>query len=430
MDRFMKGIEKFLMPAANMIQKNKILQCISQGLMSTMSIMMIGAFASILQGLPIDAYQTFLIDSHLNTILQNLVNISTNMLALYVSFAVAYSYIKRTAYDPFAAGLISIASFLIVTPFVTTGEGYMAVTNLPLNWLGSQGIFTAMIIGVISALIYQWFNQKNFVIKMPEGVPEFVSRSFSGILPGLSIVVIFAALSYAVTFTQYESIHALIYGLIQVPLSNIGTSIWAALLIYILSGLCWFFGIHGIAVMTVIMPVWAAADAENMSLIAAGVANADLPNIITYNWVNAVATIGGAGCTIGLVFWMSLKGKSERYKALGRLALVPGVFNINEPVVFGAPCVLNPILAIPFIFLPCIFIAIAYGLVLAGILPISNGIGAPMGTPLILQGIFNGGWRLAVFQAFAILVSIIVYYPFFKILDKKAVEEETAQPSE
>lgn len=425
MNRFMGLVEKILMPAANMIQKNKILQSISQGLMSAMPVMMIGAFAAILQGLPIDAYQTFLVDSHLNATLQTLVNVSTNMLAVYTVFAIAYAYIKPTSYDPFAAGIIALGSFLVVTPFEVTGEGYAAVTQLPLNWLGSQGIFAAMIIGVISASLYLWFCRKNLTIKMPDGVPEFVSRSFTGIIPGLVIIVLFALLSYGMSFTSFGSIHALIYGLIQVPLSNIGTSIWAALLIYLLTGLCWFFGIHGIAVMTVVLPIWAGADVENMSMVAAGVANADLPNIITYSWVNTVATIGGAGCTIGLVFWMAFKGKSERYKALGRLSLIPGIFNINEPVVFGTPCVLNPVLVIPFIFLPVLFIGIAYCLVLAGILPISNGIGAPMGTPLVLQAIFNGGWRLALFQVFAILVSVIVYYPFFRILDKKALEEET-----
>ena len=178
------------------------------------------------------------------------------------------------------------------------------------------------------------------------------------------------------------------------------------------------------AVISVMIPIWAAADVENMVAMSHGVANADLPNIITFNWISAVGTIGGAGATMGLVIWLTFRSKSKQYKTFGKMAIIPSVFNINEPVVFGLPCMLNPILAIPFIFTPVLMIALAYALVNLGILPISNGIGAPMGTPLILQGLVNGGWRLALFQVVGILISLVIYYPFFKILDKKAVEVE------
>lgn len=426
MNKLMEMMEKTLMPLSNKISSNHVLQSISGGLMSLMPVMMVGAFANILQGLPIDAYQDFLISTNLYNLFQTLINITTNMLALYASFSIAFAYIKPTKFDAFGGAVISLMCFLVITPMVTTGEGWSAVTSLPFDWLGSKGLFASMIVGVVSSMIYVFICKKNIIIRMPEGVPEFVSKSFAGIIPGLVIVIVFALISYGMSFTSYGTLHQIIYSLIQIPLSGIGTTIWAALLIQTLSGLCWFFGIHGIAVMTVMMPIWMAADVENMSLVAAGVANSELPNIITYNWVSAVSTIGGAGTTIGLVIWMAFRSKSKQYKTLGKLALIPGCFNINEPVVFGLPCVMNPIIAIPFIFLSPCFIAIAYLLVQVGILPISNGIGAPMGTPLILQGVFNGGWRLALYQVFCIIITLIVYYPFFKLLDKKAVRQENS----
>lgn len=424
MNGFMGMVEKTLMPLSNKISSNHILQSISKGLMSLMPVMMVGAFAAILQGLPIDGYQAFLKSSNLYGLFQTLINISTNMLALYCSFSIAYAYIKTTAYDAFSGAIISLMCFFVITPMVVTGEGWAAVTNLPFDWLGSKGLFAAMIVAILTAMLYVFICKRNIVIKMPEGVPEFVSKSFVGIIPGIIIIVLFAVISYGISLTSYGTLHQVIYSLIQVPLSGIGTSIWAALLVQTLTGLCWFFGIHGIAVVSVMMPIWMAADIENMSLAAAGVANSELPNIITYNWVSAVGTMGGAGATIGLVIWMSFRSKSNQYKTLGKLALIPGCFNINEPIVFGLPCVLNPITAIPFIFLPPLMIGLAYVLVQMGILPISNGIGAPMGTPLIIQGIFNGGWRLALFQVACIFISLIVYYPFFKVIDKKAVEQE------
>lgn len=424
MDKLMGIMEKTLMPLSNKISSNHILQSISKGLMSLMPVMMVGAFANILQGLPIEAYQTFLVSSNLFALLQTFINITTNMLALYASFSIAYAYIKSTQYDAFSGAVISLMCFFVITPMTTTGEGWAAVTNLPFDWLGSKGLFAAMIVAVLSSMIYVFICKKNIVIHMPEGVPEFVSKSFVGIIPGIMVVLVFGAISYGISFTSFGTLHQVIYSLIQVPLSGIGTTIWAALLVQTLTGLCWFFGIHGIAVVSVMMPIWMAADIENMSLSAAGVVNSELPNIITYNWVSAVGTMGGAGATIGLVAWMAFRSKSKQYKTLGALAFIPGCFNINEPVVFGLPCVLNPLIAIPFIFLPPLMIGIAYILVNMGILPISNGIGAPMGTPLILQGVFNGGWRLAVYQVFCILLSLAVYYPFFKIMDKKALQLE------
>lgn len=427
MNSFMNSLEKFIIPFANKLSNNKTLQAISTGLMSMMLVMMLGAVASILNGLPIDSYQTFIVSSNLSGIFNSIINVTTNMIALYASFAIAKTYVSNEGKDGSSAGFISLASFMLVTPMAITGEGWTAITNLPLDWLGAKGLFTAMIISIFVAKLYVYILNKNIVIKMPQGVPDFVSKSFVGIIPAIIIVSIVSLVSYLIQLTSFGNVHQIIYSLIQIPLSGIGTSIWAALLVYILIGICWFFGVHGIAVMSIMMPIWIAADAENMSAVAKGVANSDLPNIITYNWINAVGTIGGAGATMGLVIWLTFKSKSKQYKIFGKMAIVPSIFNINEPVVFGLPCMLNPILFIPFVFTPVGLIALAYVLTLMGILPVSNGIGAPMGTPLIIQGLFNGGWKLALFQVVEIIISMVIYYPFFRILDKKAIEMEATE---
>ncbi|MGM0155712.1 PTS system, cellobiose-specific IIC component [Enterococcus sp. AZ178] len=421
----MNKIEKILVPIAGKLSSNKILQGISKGLMSLMPAMILGAFAQLLNQLPISIYQEFLINTGLSTVLTDIVNVANNMLALFTSFAIAYAYVSAEKNkDGFAAGAISMLVFLFMTPFETTGEGYTAVTNLPLSWTGARGLFTSMFVAIVVAKLYTVLINKNIMIKMPSGVPEFVSKSFSSIVPAIIIAVPFIVLRLVLAATPFGNLHQLIYGIIQVPVSHIGTSIWAALLIQLLTGFCWFFGVHGIAVLSVILPVWMAADVENVTAVASGVANADLPNMITYNWVNSVATIGGAGATMGLVILMTFFAKAKKHKVFGKMAIIPSIFNINEPVVFGLPCVLNATLALPFILLPVFFIALAYILVNIGILPVSNGLGAPAGTPLIIQGLFNGGWRLAVYQVFAVFASIIVYYPFFRILDKQAYKEE------
>lgn len=418
----MNNLEKILGPASNWINNNRIIQSISKGLMSLMSVLILGSFATIFQNLPIEAYQSFLTTSGLGGIFTTLSNITINLLALYAAFSIAYTYVGNFSdYDSFTGGLLGLLAFLLVTPLTTTGEGFMAITNLPLEWLGAKGIFVAMFCAIVSAIIYIKLSDKGLIVKLPDSVPEFVAKSFNGIIPSVLIGILFGAITLGLSHTEFENFHNAVYTLIGSPLSVIGTSIWAGIIIYVLTGLCWFLGIHGIAVVSVIMPVWIAADAENMAAVAAGQVG---PNIITYNWINAVSSPGGAGATIGLVICVLLFAKSSRYKIFGKVATIPSLFNINEPVVFGFPMMLNPILFIPFVFTPVLFIIIGYILTSMGILPMPTGAGGPGGTPLIIQGLMMGGWKYAVFQLIATIVSTLIYFPFFKVLDKKAVEEE------
>lgn len=416
----MDKIEKVLAPFANALNNNKIIQTISKALMSLMPALMIGAIGSLLQQIPIPAYQNFIQSTGIYAFTQVLVNVTTNMLALYAAFAISYVFVKNEGYDGFTGGILSLIAFMIVTPMETVGEGWAAVTNLPLSWLGTKGLFTAMFVALLTGYIYSFLMRKNITIKMPDSVPPFVSKSFSGIIPGAAIALIFGIISILIQMTPFGDVHQAIYGLIGAPLSSIGGSIWAALLIYVLSGFCWFFGIHGIAVMSAVMPIWMAADMANVSAISAGGAAS---NIVTYNWVNAIGNIGGAGCTLGLILLCAFAAKSKRYREMGKLAIVPSCFGINEPVVFGLPCMLNATLMIPFVFLPVILIGISYVLTITGILPIGNGIAAGACIP-VFSGLLIGGWRVALWNIIEILITVLAYLPFFKILDKQAYLEE------
>lgn len=420
MDTFIKNLEKFIAPIATWLSKNKIIQSISKGLMMTMPIIMVGAIASVFQNIPISSYQSFVNHSFFGTILTTIVNITTNMLAVYVVAAISYTYAGTFKLDQFVCSLLSLMGFFIVTPLTVTGSGMKAITNIPLSWLGAKGLFTAMIVAIITTLVYRLIIKKDLVIKMPDSVPPFVSKSFAAIIPGFAIVIIFGLVAFMFSITPYKDMHNAIYSIIQVPLSNVGTSVWAAALIYLLSGLCWFFGIHGIAVISVVMPIWIGADVANISALAAGKV---APNIITYNWINAVSSPGGSGATIGLIILATFFAKSDRYRSLGKLAIIPSLFNINEPVVFGMPMVLNGIMAIPFILTPVINVLLGYGLTIAKILPVSNGVGS-MGMPILMNSFLCGGWKLMAFQIFTVILSIIIYYPFFKILDNRELVVE------
>ena len=141
----MEMLEKVLSPIAGFLSQNKVIQAISKGIMSTMGVLIVGAIGSILLNLPIDAYQIFIKECGLYNVFNTFVNVTTNMLALYAAFTIAYAYTKNTEHDPLVAGILSLLGFFIVTPMTVVGEGWSAVTNLPLDWLGAKGIFVAMI---------------------------------------------------------------------------------------------------------------------------------------------------------------------------------------------------------------------------------------------------------------------------------------------
>lgn len=421
--KFTEWLEKYLTPVAAKLQQNKYLGAISKGLMMTMPILIIGSLGSIFLNLQINSYQVFIEQSGLNVVLNSIVDLTTNLLAIYAVFTIAYTFAKSEGINnAIPAGIISLLCFLVVTPLSAFEINERMTTVLPFSWLGPKGLFTAMIVALITAKIYSVFIKKDIVIKMPESVPPFVANSFTGIIPGIVAVFIFAVVSFSFGKTEYGTLHQLVYSLIQYPLSGLGTTLSAVIIIYILEGLCWFCGVHAIAVASVVMPIWMAAGAENL----AGTAS----NIVTWGWVNAFAGVGGAGATLGLVLLFIWLGKSAKNKAIGKLGIVPSLFNINEPVVFGVPCVLNAYLVIPFVLAPVICLIIAYALTVVGFMPINNGISVPGGTPLVLSGFLICGWQGALVQLLFFPICMLIYYPFFKIYDKKCYEEELAYEKE
>lgn len=187
--------------------------------------------------------------------------------------------------------------------------------------------------------------------------------------------------------------------------------------------LLWFFGIHGtIVVMSVMMPIWVGLRLENLAAYQAGT---ELPHMIPGGSFFMVYTaLGGTGATIGLAVLL-LRAKSKRYKTLGKLAIVPGITGINEPIMFGVPLVLNMKLLLPLILAPLAVSIVAMIATFVGLVPPLRGIGAPLGTPIFVNGFLEGGMRVVILQAVLVFVSLIIFYPFFKSLDKEALKVET-----
>ncbi|MFL2100774.1 PTS sugar transporter subunit IIC [Desemzia sp. FAM 23989] len=263
---------------------------------------------------------------------------------------------------------------------------------------------------------------------MPESVPSNVARSFDALIPGLFIILIFMLIRMGFGSTGYETAQTFIFQIIQTPLTTIGTSLPATVLVIILETILFSFGLHGPNIVGGVMqPIWLSTMAENL---AAFQANLDLPNIVTYQFYSNFIKMGGAGATVGLALLCLFAAKSQQFKTLGKLAIGPSIFNINEPLIFGLPIVLNPVFIIPFIITPVILTILSYIVMTTGLVPPTNGVNVPWTTPPIFSGFLVSGWRGALWQVVEIGISTAIYFPFFRMEDQKAYALEKGQSVE
>ncbi|MDE9075307.1 PTS transporter subunit EIIC, partial [Klebsiella pneumoniae] len=283
----------------------------------------------------------------------------------------------------------------------------------------SPGLFTAILVAIISTRIFVAITRKGLIIKMPENVPEFISKSFSSLIPGIAILTLFTIISAVITSVGYGSIHEIIYKLIQVPLTSLGSGIWSLIFVAVVAQLLWFFGLHGHAItLGIVAPIWFAMDAQQLAAYAAGV---DLPNITGFAFF---MTYGAAGDLLPLAIMLAFFAKSARYKTLGKIALPPAIFTIGEPMAYGVPLVMNFTLAIPYIFINGIMLGIAWYLTVIGVLPRVAGVSTPAGMPIIISGFMQGSWKIAAFQFIGLFARFAGWYFFFKTADLVACREE------
>ncbi|WP_042221685.1 PTS sugar transporter subunit IIC [Oceanobacillus manasiensis] len=401
------------------IGENRYLKSVSEGLLLALPVIIIGALSTLIANINITAYQDFITETGLKGVLNLPAQVTISLIALYAVFCIAYKLTTFYKQDGVVAGIIALISFFVLTPFLVVDDA----TTIPVEFLGAQGLFVAIIVGLLSARLYVFIVESGWAIKMPPGVPPTVEKTFAGLVPGILIVILFTIISGLFKLTSFESAHEFVYSFVQAPLQNIGGGFWSMIVLILVVHTLWLFGIHGtLAILPILYGVWIPLGLENLDAIAAG--NAP-ENIVNTGFLAIAIIIGGAGATLSLSILLTFFAKSKRYKTLGKLAIVPGIFNINEPMIFGLPIVLNPYLAIPFILAPLVNGIISYTLMNLGVFPLVNGLHMPVGTPVFVNSILAGSVMLILLQAILIVINIFIYWPFFKIIDKKALDEET-----
>lgn len=411
-----------IMPTVEKMQSNIYVSSITQGMMGAMPVMMASAIFQLFYSLPIEPWTNFLQNIGLYGLLTSVVDMC-NLTALFMVFGIARALGEKKGADGTTAGFAALLGLLIVTPLTADANGAAAIST---SSFGAQGIFTAMLVAILAASLYSFCIKKNFIIKLPDAVPEFVSKSFSGIPAGLITVIPFVTIRGIFSMTQWGSLTNFIYTMIQTPLTSLGNSLPAHLIAMFVCCFLWWCGVHGsMVIMSVCMVVWQAPMIANLTAYNAG---EPIPYVLSFmTFFLILQFMGGPGCMFGLYINLAFTTKSARYKAQGKLSLVPGLFNIIEPTVYGLPVALNPILLIPFCVFPVLVYLAYYLLASAGII----GIPCVMLNVMVLPGpiagfLLGGGISLGIFTLACLVLSCVVYYPFVKILDKQALKEEQA----
>lgn len=428
MDGFLDSLQEKLGPIAQKLNENKYIAAIRDGFMGVMSLLILGSIFLLFANLPIPGYADFMagiIGENWATFFNTPYNMTMEIMTVFVVIGIARSLAKSNDIDDLGAILWALVAFFILTPTPTFEWSGSEGSFFPMANFSASGLFLGMLSAVIAVELMAFVLKKGWKINLPESVPSNVSKSFDALIPGLFIIVLFMGVRVLFGLTEFGTAQSFIFQIIQRPLTSIGTSLPATVLVIILETILFSFGLHGPNILGGIMtPLWLSTMAENLQAFQAGSA---LPNIVTYQFYQNFIKVGGAGATFGLVLMCLFIAKSSHYKTLGKLAVGPSIFGINEPLIFGLPIVLNPIFIIPFIIAPVVLTILTYIVMSTGIIPPTSGVNIPWTTPVIVSGFIVSGWRGALWQVVEIFIAGAIYYPFFLISDRKALAEEQGQ---
>ena len=425
-----------VLPKVMKFTNSKIITALKNGMIYTIPFIIVGSVFLLLATPPIQSWANWMNSTGLVPYWNQATNFSFNMMAVIAVMGIAYEWARNEKVDPFPAGITGLLSFLIVqqpTSPIMSPAGKVLVQNphgitgfIDTSWLAGRGMIAAIIIGLITGWIYSWFVKNKITIKLPEQVPANVANSFVALIPAAVIIVGWLIVYMAFDHFAHTSMIAWIYTVIQTPLQGITDSFGGVLLVPLLISFLWLFGVHGSSIVSGIMTaILLSNGTENAKLYHAGTLTLGHgAHVFTQALLDQFGTVTGAGITIGLVVYMLWFAKSEQMKALAKLEIAPALFNINEPIIFGVPIVLNPILAAPFILAPMASMGLTYWAIRLSIIPPFNGIYVPWTTPPIMSGFLVGGWRTMLWQALMLVMTFFIYFPFARKQDNILYKQE------
>ncbi|WP_433977511.1 PTS sugar transporter subunit IIC [Erwinia sp. E_sp_B01_9] len=426
MNRFPGFLEAKLMPLAARAAQQRHLCAIRGAYVSFMPFIIVGSIPLVISSFPNQSYQQFMAGLFGNS-WSNIVEIPFNAvfstMSLFVCFLTAYRLAEHYEEDRVSCGILALVCFLILTPFIKVEA--LGMTAIPTEWIGSKGLFVAMIGSLLWTELFCFLKRRKWVLSMPEGVPPAVQESFAALIPSLLVIVLMLTIRILFEHTSYQTIHQFIYDVVATPVRHFGTSYVGALLTVMSITLLWSVGINsGSMVNGIIRPLWMENQTDNIAAIQAGVTP---PHIVTEQFFDMI-WMGGAGATLSLVIAMLFFARSKSIREVGRLGAGASLFNINEPILFGLPIIMNPVMLIPFNLVPVVLTTVQYGAMKLGAVAVTTGVFIPWTLPPVISGfIVTGHLSGSLMQIVNLLIGALLYLPFLRIVDKQYRAAETQQ---
>ncbi|WP_461197868.1 PTS sugar transporter subunit IIC [Enterococcus sp. N249-2] len=421
--------DKVLPPVLKFVN-TKAITALRNGMLYTMPFSIVGSIFLLLANFPVQSVADWVTNSGLGDYFNQAYGASFAIMAFFAVMGIAYSYVKAEGFEGLPAGMIGLVIFLLtMESSVTDADSGITITNIiDKTWTGGQGMISAILVGLFVGWGYTWFLKRDIRIKLPEQVPTNVANSFTALIPAAVLTTV--ALVIYVFFDKVfnTTVVEWIYEVIQSPMQGVTDSLGGALMLGFLVPFLWFFGVHGSTIVGGIMgPILQANSLANTAILESGkeltIANGG--HIVTQQFLDQFMTVTGAGMTIGIVLYMVAFAKSAQFKQLGRLSMIPAFFNINEPIIFATPIVMNPIMVIPFILTPVVSGIITYFSLYTGLVPLFTAVQVPWTTPPIISGFLVGGVRTAILQFVVLAIGFFIYYPFVRKVDSLNFKQET-----
>ena len=423
----LEKLDKILSPIGVKVGNQRHLKAISSGMMMTLPLIVVGSLFLIVANPPVNpdlvdpstanifmkfmlSWKEFAVNNYQT--LTTPYNMTMGIVGMMSAFAIAYCLAGEYNMKAAISGLISTSMFLMICAPSVDG-------SIATNFLGADGLFIAIIIGLSSVEITRFVESRGWQFKFPDTVPPAVTAFVNSLLPLLLNIIVLYGINILIMSNIGVGIPEAIMKVLT-PALSVVDNIWGYLAIITFGNVLWLLGVNG---TSIIFPIVFALGIQNTGINADLVANGQDPSVVMNLQMFRLAILGGAGNTLGLTLLM-MKSKSTHLKSLGRLGVVPGICGINEPIIFGGPIVFNPILAIPFIVTPIVTVGLGYlaqvmGLITPGYLV------DPSFIPFFAQAYFSSmDWRNVLFVFGLVILSVIIYYPFFKVYEKNMLEQE------
>ncbi|CCI85373.1 cellobiose phosphotransferase system IIC component [Lactobacillus pasteurii DSM 23907 = CRBIP 24.76] len=438
-ERFAAGAGKFA--------SSRFVRAVMDAGYSVISFSIIGAFFLILmvlpQAFPIPGFADFYANTlgRFANLFQVVYNSTMGILSLVFAGTFAYSYTniyrqeEKLDMVPLNGLMMFLIAFFITVPQLVLKDGVVGFVEKisksqniiggieasagGVTRLGSVGIFTGLVMAWLTVQIYRYTVKHNWRIKMPASVPAGVSNSFSSLIPGFCVAIVVTIINTVLVLSGTD-----IFKVLFIPfsfISNIADTWWGFLIIVFLIHFLWWFGIHGATIMSAFYtPIVLANMAENVK---------GASHFFAGDPMNSFVIIGGSGATLGMAIWLAFRARSSQLKEIGKVELVPAIFNINEPILFGLPIVYNVNLMIPFICAPLASGIVGYLAVSSHLVP-KIIVQQPWPTPVGLSGFLaTTSWQGAVLSIVCAIVAFLVWYPFIKHYDNVLLAKEKADAS-